>query len=99
MNENNNDIFCLDNFKRWIKDQKEFDSKIKKKFPIGEQVESKISAKKFSQVMVLEDGQMNRVTKDFLKNGGKIKEVSGKDFLVEVTMGSFYISKNYVRRA
>jgi hypothetical protein len=99
MNENKNDIFSLDNFKKWINNQKEFDSRIKKKFPIGEQVESKVSVKKFSEVMTLEDGQMNRVVKDFMKNGGKIKEVSGKEFLVEVTMGSFYVSKNYVRRA
>lgn len=94
----NDDIFSFDNFKRWIKDQKEFDPKIKKKFPIGEQVESKVSSKKFANVMTLEDGQMNRVVKDFMKNGGKIKEVSGKEFLIEVTMGSFYIAKNYVRR-
>ena len=99
MNEYDNDIFSLDNFKRWIKGQKEFDSTIKKKFPIGEQVESKVIAKKFAEVMVLEDGQMNRVTKDFMKNGGKIKEVSDGNFLIEVTMGSFYIAKNYVRRS
>jgi hypothetical protein len=82
-----------------MKGQNEFDSQIKKKYPIGELVESKVSSKKFSEVMTLEDGQMNKVVKDFIKNGGKIKEVSGNDFLVEVTMGTFYIPKNYVRRA
>jgi hypothetical protein len=94
---NDND-FSLDNFKKWIKNQSEFDSKLGKKFPIGEQVVSKVSAKKLTEVMNLENGQMNRVLKDFMKNGGKIAEVSGKDFLIEVTMGSFYIQKNYVTR-
>ena len=96
---NEPEFFSLDNFKRWIKSQNEFDSKIKKKYPIGELVESKSSPKKFAEVMNLEDGQMNKVVKDFMKNGGKIKEVSSGSFLVEVTMGSFYIAKNYVRRA
>ena len=96
---NEPEFFSLDNFKRWMKDQNEFDLNMKKKFPIGEQVESKISAKKLASVMNLEDGQMNRVVKDFMKNGGKIKEVSGSDFLIEVTMGTFYIAKNYVTRA
>ena len=96
---NEPDFFSLDNFKRWIKDQNDFDQNMKKKFPIGEQVESKISAKKLSSVMNLEDGQMNRVIKDFMKNGGKIKEVSDGNFLIEVTMGTFYIAKNYVTRA
>lgn len=95
----NDELFSLDNFKKWMKDQKEFDSKIAKKFPIGEQVESKVGSKKFSEIMTLEDGQMNRVVKDFMKNGGKVKEVSGKEFLIEVTMGSFYVPKNYVRLA
>lgn len=96
---NDYELFSLDNFKKWMKDQKEFDSKIAKKFPIGEQVESKVGSKKFSEIMTLEDGQMNRVVKDFIKNGGKVKEVSGKEFLIEVTMGSFYVPKNYVRLA
>lgn len=96
---NNNDVFSFDNFKKWIKDQKDFDPKIKKKFPIGEQVESKISSKKFAKVMTLEDGQENRVIKDFIKNGGKVREINGKEFLIEVTMGSFYVPRNYVRLA
>lgn len=96
---NKNDFFSLDNFKKWMKNQNEFDSKIGKKFPIGEQVTSKISAKKLVNVMNLENGQMNKVVKDFMKNGGKISEVSGNEFLIEVTMGSFYIQKNYVTRA
>lgn len=95
----NNDVFSFDNFKKWIKEQKEFDPKIKKEFPIGELVESKIGPKKLVKFMTLEDGQENRVVKDFMKNGGKIKEINGKEFLVEVTMGSFYIPKNYVRLA
>ena len=49
--------------------------------------------------MALENGQEGRVVKDFMKNGGKIVEVNGKDFLIEVTMGSFYINRSYVTQA
>lgn len=95
---NESDFFSLENFKKWMKDQNEFDSKIGKKFPIGEHVISKVNSKKLNQVMTLENGQENKVIKDFMKNGGKISEVHGNEFLVEVTMGSFYIPKNYVKR-
>lgn len=94
---NETDFFSLDHFKKWMKSQNEFDSKITKKFPIGEKVESKVGPKKLIEVMTLEDGQLNRVVKDFIKNGGKIKEVIEREFLVEVTMGSFTVPKNYVR--
>jgi hypothetical protein len=94
---NENEFFSLDNFKKWIKNQNEFDSKLIKKFPIGEQVVSKVKAKKLENVMTLENGQLNRVIKDFMKNGGKIKEVIDNEYLIEVTMGSFIVSKNYVK--
>jgi hypothetical protein len=93
------EYLSLDNFKKWMNTQNEFSSKIEKKFPIGVQVETKISSKKLATVMSLENGQEGRVIKDFMKNGGKIVEVNGKEFLIEVTMGSFYINKNYVRQA
>lgn len=92
---NNKDFFSVDNFKKWMKNQKEFNSNIKNPL-VGEQVVSKISAKKLQNTITLEDGYLNKVVKDFAKNGGKIKEVLDKEYLVEVTNGTFYISKNYV---
>lgn len=94
---NENELFSLDNFKKWIKGQNEFDSKLAKKFPIGEQVVSRVRPKKLEEVMTLENGQLSKVIKDFIKNGGKIKEVIDNEYLVEVTMGSFMVSKNYVK--
>jgi hypothetical protein len=93
------DNLSIEHFRKWIKQQEQFDSKIEKKYPLGIQVESKINSKKLSNLMTLENGQMGRVIKDFMKNGGKIAEVDGDNFLIEATMGSFYIKKNYVRRA
>lgn len=91
----NNENFSLDNFKKWMKDQNDFHSKILE-FPIGEKVVSKVKSKKLLEVMTLENGQLNRVIKDFVKNGGKIKQVIDDEYLIEVVMGSFIISKNYV---
>lgn len=93
------ELLSLDQFKKWISTQNEYNPKIEKKFPIGIQVESKVNAKKLASVMTLENGQEGRVIKDFMKNGGKISEVNGKEFLIEVTMGSFYINRNYVTQA
>jgi len=95
----NEDNLSIEHFRKWIKQQEQFDSKIEKKYPLGIQVESKVNSKKLSNIMTLENGQMGRVIKDFMKNGGKIAEVDGDNFLIEVTMGSFYIKKSYVRRA
>jgi len=91
----NNENFSLDNFKKWMKNQNDFNSKILE-FPIGEKVISKVKSKKLLEVMTLENGQLNRVIKDFVKNGGKIKQVIDDEYLIEVVMGSFIISKNYV---
>jgi hypothetical protein len=96
---NKEEFLSLDQFKKWMSTQNEYNPKIEKKFPIGIQVESRVSAKKLTSVMALENGQEGRVVKDFMKNGGKIVEVNGKDFLIEVTMGSFYINRSYVTQA
>lgn len=93
---NNDNYFSIDNFKKWIENQNQFDEKIKKKFPIGEQVRSNVSSRKLINVLQLEDGQLNQVVKDFLRNGGKISSIQKNKYFVEVSKGNFYINKNYV---
>jgi hypothetical protein len=92
---NNKDLFSLDNFKKWMKNQEDFAHNLKNPL-IGEQVMSKISCKKLESVITLEDGYLDKVIKDFYKNGGKIKDVINKEYLVEVDSGTFLVSKNYV---
>jgi len=96
MNNNNDNDISLDNFKKWIKGQDDFSSKFSKKFPINEKVISKCSGKKLAETITLDEGSLKRVIKEFLKNGGKIKEFDDCEYLVEVRCGSFYVKKNYV---
>ena len=39
--------------------------------------------------MQLEDGQLNQVVKDFLKNGGKISSIEKSKYFIEVSKGNF----------
>jgi hypothetical protein len=48
--------------------------------------------------MWTEEGHEIELALDFRKNGGKILEVSGRDFLIEVSSGRFTIPRNYVKR-
>ena len=93
---NDDNYFSIDNFKKWIENQNQFDEKIKKRFPIGEQVRSNVSSNKLIKVLQLEDVQLNQVVKDFLKNGGKISSIEKSKYFIEVSKGNFYINKNYV---
>lgn len=97
MNKKENQI--LENFKKWIEGQNQFDEKIKNNFPIKEQARSNISSKKLYKILSmegLEDGQLDKVVKDFVKNGGEIKSAKGNKYFIEVSKGNFYINKNYV---
>lgn len=95
MNKNNNDL-SLDDFKNWMQGQDDFESKFSKKFPIGERVISRCSGRKLSETITLDEGSLKRVIKEFLKNGGKIKEFDDYEYLVEVRCGSFCVKKSYV---
>jgi len=97
MNKKENKI--LENFKKWIEGQNQFDEKIKNACPIREQARSNISSKKLYKILSvegLEDGQLDKVVKDFIKNGGEIKSIKGNKYFIEVSKGNFYINKNYV---
>jgi maltodextrin utilization protein YvdJ len=67
---------------------------------VGVSVESKVSAKKIAEQMTPDDDSTaQELAIDFKENGGTIIETDGKDFRIEVDSGSFFIARNYVRRA
>jgi hypothetical protein len=94
--------FSLDDFKKWMESQK--DDHTEQPQPkrasdlIGVQVESKVSERKLIARMVPEDGEAEDLALDFLTEGGVIADVNGKDFLIEVESGTFYITRHCVRR-
>jgi len=96
-----NPTFSFDDFRKWMKDQNDQgDSHIKrpKKSLIGTIIESKVSLKKLISKMDLDEGDSYEVACDFHENGGTIVQVDGKNFLIEVDSGLFYIRRVYVRR-
>lgn len=94
------DKFSLDNFKRWIRNDKGMAPKMNRRTETleGVEVESKISAKRLAGVIEVEDGAVEEVAVDFQENGGRIASVDGKRFLIECEAGSFFVARHYVTR-
>lgn len=84
-----------DNFKKWMKNQGEFEGSIERDL-IGLQVETKFSAKRIMSKITVDTGKPGKVSRDFAENGGKILDVIDDEYLVEVKSGSFLINKNLV---
>jgi hypothetical protein len=84
-----------DNFKKWMKNQDEFDSSLNQDF-VGLRVETRFGAKRIMHKMTLESGKSHKVARDFVENGGTVLDVVGEEFLVEVKSGSFLINKNLI---
>lgn len=90
----------LDEFKKWVKDQQDFNHNLEKKIKplVGKFVESKSNIKKLMNSMIVEEGNRKEIAKEFFENGGEIKDVNDKIYLIEVSCGSFHISKNHIKR-
>jgi hypothetical protein len=94
--------FSFDDFRKWMKDQDDQGGPHidrPKKSLIGTVIECKVSLKNLISKMDLDEGDSHEVAYDFHENGGTITQVDGKNFLVEVDSGSFYIRRVYVRRS
>ena len=89
----------MGDFKKWMKDQNSPVFEFTKNPLIGVRVESKLTSKKLVHRISPEEGNRHALSEDFCNDGGIIEEVDGKNFLIRVDSGSFYISKNNVIRA
>ena len=90
--------FCPDEFKKWMQSQPDFDgNRFKKRNLVGLTVESKIPIKRFGNKILVEDGEFEEILADFDKNGGVVSDVDGKQVLIEVAKGSFFVLKQYIQ--
>ena len=98
--------FSLNEFKDWLSKQSDlsefFDLSArttdnKHDQMIGCEVYAKVSAKKLLERIRPEEGDATVLVDDLLENGGMILGFEGKDLLVEVEAGSFYIPRFCVR--
>jgi hypothetical protein len=66
---------------------------------VGLSVESKISVHRLAEKIEPREGSLHILARDFRRDGGIVREVSGHSFLIEVNSGSFVIPRNFVRPA
>jgi len=93
--------FTLSHFKKWIRDQKDYtqDNHERLHHIIGTQVEAKVPSSKLVQVSSTEEGDLAELIISFQESGGIVTDIDGKNFLVEVDIGTFYVPRQYVRPA
>lgn len=104
---NRNPSFSLNDFKNWFSDQSglnEFFDLSKRTGGIkpgdemiGREVYAKVSAKKLIERIEPEEGDAESLVEDLIENGGMVLSVDGKNLLVEVEIGSFYIPRFCVK--
>lgn len=101
-----NSDFCLEEFEDWLLKQ---DEQIPMDFNLekiienknkqlqedlsGFEVKAKVSREKIDEKIEVVDGDQEDLIEDLLEFGGTILEDKGKQFLIEVDSGSFYLSK------
>ena len=92
-------FFSVDDFRKWMRhnDGDQPTPQLNRKSAVGAIVESKVGSKKLSNVIESEDDVYD-LSVDFRHNGGTVTEVDGKNFLIEVDGGSFWIPRHYVRK-
>lgn len=83
--------FNADNFKRWMKNHP--DSGTDECNMVGVEVQAKFGVKKTMKNMTVESGKAGRVIREFMENGGVVRDVSGEEYLVEVSSGKFTINR------
>ncbi len=92
------DRFSLENFKKWMSEQKQDKVRSQTSKLIGLLVESKINYKRISKHILAYDGNLKEIIQEFKDSGGRIIEVEDVNFLIETDSGNFKIHRCYVRK-
>lgn len=92
--------FSLDDFKKWMKEHSDEHALNRPHNSlIGTYVESKVSLKKLmSKIVAEQEIDKRKLAEDFINSGGTITEIEEKNFVIEVSCGSFSVHRYYVRR-
>ncbi len=87
----------LDDFKKWMEQHISEPKEVKDDL-VGTEVQAKVGLNKLLSKAEIEEGVEEDVCNEFFEDGGIILEVEDNKYLVEVSCGSFYIHKSYVRK-
>ena len=93
--------FCINEFKDWLSKQKDLseffnitEEEVKTKYDfVDKEVSSKVGMKKLLERINPKEGDAEVLVEDLIENGGVIRGAKGKDLLIEVSSGSFYIPR------
>lgn len=99
-----NKSFSLNDFKSWLSQQPDlsgFFDLSNRTNPgdelIGCEVHAKVSGKKLLEKIQSENVDPEILVEDLLENGGVVVSLDGKNLLIEVESGSFYLPRFCVR--
>lgn len=94
--------FSLHEFKNWLSSQGDMTNFFNidssnyenpdEKF-VGKEVVAKVSERKLLERIEPESGEPEQLVQDLIENGGVILAVEGKNLLIEVELGSFYLPR------
>jgi hypothetical protein len=93
--------FSLNDFKKWMANQTDKPLPAARRIHelVGTYVDSRLSQKRLVNQIVVEEGDVEELAKDFRRHGGVIRQVGKEDnVLVEVSSGTFFIPKFFVRQ-
>jgi hypothetical protein len=92
--------FTEDNFKKWMEQHEDIPSlRRPMRERKGVEVEPIISAKQLARKMRVEEGDLNRLVKEFICDGGIIVDHDEDDVLIEVESGKFLINRHYIEKS
>lgn len=100
--------FSMSDFKKWLSQQSDvsdfFDIKeeeeehqAKHANLVGSEAKPRVSKHKLMERIESDEGEAETVIDDFIENGGVVSDLSGKNLLIEVDSGSFYIPRFCVK--
>lgn len=87
-------IFNLNEFKKWMEESKNNESK---DGLVGSRVESKVSTKKLMEVCEVLEGDEKKVLKEFHLNGGTVLEKKENILLIKNKKGLFETHRVYIK--
>lgn len=97
--------FSLHDFKNWLSQQKDMSEFFNIEKPIASKAEGfigmgvtpKVGMKKLLEKAHADDGDAEQMVHELVEDGGVIVDTKGKDLLIEVDSGCFYLPRFCVR--
>ena len=83
----------LESFKKWMAD-----SPKEEVYSVGKFVEARISKEKLLKKMIVESGDIEKLADVFENTGGNLINTEDKMVLIEVSGGSFYLHRCYLKK-